>query len=75
MKLLIGVTLAAAFAAAPSFAQDKPTVSGYLTQGYQVIQSEIGTLSPVHPEERQSTRLCSVERVAAKPRAAAPSSE
>ena len=28
--------------AKPSFAQDKPTVSGYLAQGFQVIQSEIG---------------------------------
>jgi hypothetical protein len=28
--------------ATPSLAQDKPTVSGYLAQGYQVIQSEIG---------------------------------
>ena len=28
--------------AAPSLAQDKPTVSGYLAQGFQVIQSEIG---------------------------------
>ena len=29
--------------ATPSFAQDKPTVSGYLAQGFQVIQSEIGS--------------------------------
>ena len=42
MKLLFGVALAAAFVAAPSFAQDKPTVSGYLAQGFQVIHSEIG---------------------------------
>jgi hypothetical protein len=28
--------------ATPSLAQDKPTVSGYLAQGFQVIQSEIG---------------------------------
>jgi hypothetical protein len=42
MKLLVGITLAAALVAAPSFAQDKPTVSGYLAQGFQVIQSEIG---------------------------------
>ena len=43
MKLVIGVTLATALVAAPSFAQDKPTVSGYLAQGFQVIQSEIGS--------------------------------
>ena len=42
MKLLVGMTLAAVLVTAPSFAQDKPTVSGYLAQGFQVIQSEIG---------------------------------
>ena len=42
MKLLIGVAAAAALVALPSFAQDKPTVSGYLAQGFQVIHSEVG---------------------------------
>ena len=43
MKLFIAVTLAVAFAVTPSFAQDKPTVSGYLAQGFQVIHSEVGS--------------------------------
>ena len=42
MKLLIAAALAVACSALPALAQDKPTVSGYLAQGYQVIQSEIG---------------------------------
>ena len=42
MKLFIATTLVAAIVAAPCFAQDKPTVSGYLGQGYQVIHSELG---------------------------------
>ena len=37
------LTVAFAFAlSSPALAQDKPTVSGLLAQGYQVIQSEIG---------------------------------
>jgi hypothetical protein len=43
IKRTIAMTFAAAIVAAPSFAQDRPTVSGLLGQGYQVIHSEIGT--------------------------------
>jgi hypothetical protein len=41
-KVLVTSAFAFCLFAAPSFAQDKPSVSGYLAQGYQVIQSEIG---------------------------------
>ncbi|HET7680916.1 MAG TPA: hypothetical protein VFK79_12395 [Xanthobacteraceae bacterium] len=47
MKRLVAVVLAIALTGSSSLAQDKPqdkpTVSGYLGQGYQVIQSEIGS--------------------------------
>jgi hypothetical protein len=43
MKLLLAAALAIVLGASHSLAQDKPTVSGYLAQGYQVIQSEIGS--------------------------------
>jgi hypothetical protein len=42
MKLLVAAALAVALGASHSLAQDKPTVAGYLAQGYQVIHSEIG---------------------------------
>ena len=42
-KLFVTPVFALLLLATPSFAQDKPTVSGYLAQGYQVIQSEIGS--------------------------------
>jgi len=43
MKLFLAVALAIVLSASSSIAQDKPTVSAYLAQGYQVIQSEIGS--------------------------------
>ena len=42
-KVLVTSAFALCLFATPSFAQDKPSVSGYLAQGYQVIQSEIGS--------------------------------
>jgi hypothetical protein len=47
MKLFFAVALAIVVGASSSLAQDKPqdkpTVSAFLAQGYQVIQSEIGS--------------------------------
>jgi hypothetical protein len=48
MKLSAAVALLSALVVTPSLAQDKPpagdkpTVANYLSQGFQVIQSEIG---------------------------------
>jgi hypothetical protein len=41
-SLIAAATLCATLAAAPALAQDKPTVSGYLNQGYDVIHIEGG---------------------------------
>jgi hypothetical protein len=43
MKALLAVTaLVAVVVSAPALAQDKPSVSGYLAQGFQVVHSEMG---------------------------------
>ena len=42
MKLFLVAAIAAVGFASPSLAQDKPTVSGYLAQGFQVIHSDFG---------------------------------
>jgi len=41
-RLLAASLLAAGLMAAPALAQDKPTVSGYLQQGYDIIHIEGG---------------------------------
>ncbi len=42
MKRLFAAALLAFAVASPALAQDKPTVAGLLSQGYQIIQSELG---------------------------------
>ena len=42
MKAFLAAVLLAGFAAGPVLAQDKPTVSGYLQQGYDIIHIEGG---------------------------------
>lgn len=42
MKMIVAA-IAGLLLAAPALAQEKPSVSGYLAQGYQVIQTEIGS--------------------------------
>ncbi len=42
MKLFLAAAIAAVVFASPTLAQDKPTVSGYLAQGFQVIHSDFG---------------------------------
>jgi len=41
-KLFVTPVFALLLLATPSFAQDKPTVSGYLQQGYDIIHIEGG---------------------------------
>ena len=42
MKVAAAAFILATLVAVPALAQDKPTVTGYLAQGYTVIHSEMG---------------------------------
>jgi len=42
MRAFLAAALLAGFTAGPALAQDKPTVSGYLQQGYDIIHIEGG---------------------------------
>ncbi len=38
----VALIAAALFAASPGFAQEKPTIAKYLSEGYDIIRSDIG---------------------------------
>ena len=47
--------------AGPALAQDKPTVAKYLSEGYEVIRSEIGNPFLQFILKKDKTLVCSVQ--------------